>query len=887
MISKYPALISTLAGGSWIASERTLTSKYTALISKYPALISNMGIVNLDEELFDNYYAANDAYGDGSIVSKYPALISKYTALISAEDLAGGYVQLNNRIENSDGTITNKLNALISKYPALISKYTALISAENGDVDYESIFAVVADDEPLNGEVDDEGNDVMEIPTLYALNMITGLDVSTQDHLVYPGAFLNLVSNNFNAEYVPGTLTVLPATLTANTTDLTIPYGRVLTKDDIVSSFVGFAFDEPNQETVETVFPEADGGIPYYFIKEGGDGSEIEIENLKELGDYIIKIRDPQNYLIQYEGDSPGILTIEAAPLNFKPNDMIIKYGITPVINPDPDNNNVFTGFAYEDKEDVLNNADDEIPYYFVKVDGDGTRYTIGGDEKMGKGFYNVFVSDDPLDNYIIVSDPEGGILEVTEATLKFEPGSYEYKYGETPDIDPTSIKGFAYDESTAILEDDNGDIPYYFVKVDGDGTRYTIGGDLNMGKGVYNVFLYDLLENYNLDDLTSLGQLTVIPLGVDVQTTNLEKPYGYTLTSADLTTSFSAFAYDETIQDVFGNTELPYYIHDASDEFEIGSIVNVGVYFIKIQQVNENYIFNFNESDSAFNKFEVTKRALIATIEDLVISEGDTPDFTASFAGNIQEDPITSIFPNGISYYIVDEDNNERDFNEPGVFIIRIRDPQNYTIQYAREARLFIGAYANKKIRTYADCVSYNPDATDGLNYTVTFRYENENDNPVYVLDINKNYLTGDGDFEGILPTTFMPGSGTFKVRFDGNQLTWSLETFGSVNNSSVSSANNNGTGECEAKLDGAYIVYPNPVTSRDLYTLKIEQVVPEVSEVYLLNMYGAVVRDVQTFDGINKLISIDMNSGYPSGLYIVRIISENDVRTFNIIKQ
>ena len=69
------------------------------------------------------------------------------------------------------------------------------------------------------------------------------------------------------------------------------------------------------------------------------------------------------------------------------------------------------------------------------------------------------------------------------------------------------------------------------------------------------------------------------------------------------------------------------------------------------------------------------------------------------------------------------------------------------------------------------------------------------------------------------------------------------------------------------------------------------IEQNVPEVSTVYILDMYGRVLyADDDGFDGTNNKVDIDMSDGsdYPSGMmFIVRIVSLDQVRTYNIIKQ
>ncbi len=114
--------------------------------------------------------------------------------------------------------------------------------------------------------------------------MITGLEVTPagESHYVYPGAYLNDMSANFNITYVPGSLIIKQKALTVSTDNLVIPYGTDLTKDDLITTFDGWAFENEFQESVETVFADPDCvqeelaegeicpfEIPYYFVKVG------------------------------------------------------------------------------------------------------------------------------------------------------------------------------------------------------------------------------------------------------------------------------------------------------------------------------------------------------------------------------------------------------------------------------------------------------------------------------------------------------------------------------------------------------------------------------------------------------------------------------------------
>ena len=573
VVSKFKAvvsdydLVSLLDGGSWSASERTIQNKFKAVVS-------TMNIIDLDNEDFTNYIASREAFDSGDslpgIPNKFKAVVSKFKAVVSAEDLFAGDVDLG---------IENKFKAVVSKFKAVVSEedparpYSA----------YESVFAIIdAEDAPPEDGSDDE----RVISDMFALNMITGLEVTPPDttHYVYPGAFLNAMAANFNITYLPGSLTVLPKELTVSTDTLTITYGQLITKSDLTSSFDGWAFEGEYQESVATVFPEDDGGIPYYFIKEGGDGTELEIGDLKEPGDYLIKIRNPQNYTIAY-GNDHGILSIERKTLTVQINDVLINEG-------------------------------DVIP------------------------------------------------------------------------------------EITSIIE---------------------------------------------------------------------------------------GFVYDDTIE-----TVLP--------------------------------------------------------------------------------------------YYFVDNEGNEYSDGDIGVFNIKITEPQNYLIDYVRDAKLYINVLngGTRKIRTYLDCVEYD-NIPGNLDYKVVFRYENENFDTLYVLEGLDNNFSGPAQYEGQLPIAFLPGSGTFEVRFDGSQLLWSLTTFGSTHNTSVSSSSTAGSGKCDAKIDSVYEVYPNPVTGPE-YILTVQQNVTEVSQVKLLDIYGSTLFN-GSFDGIVQNIYINMLT-YPSGVYFVRISNSSSVKVFNIIK-
>lgn len=564
-----------------------------------------MNVVNLDNKNITNYIDARTNYDDGTT--------NKFQALVNAEDLFSGNVDLGD----------------VNKFQALVNKFQALVNTEDAArpyINYAKLFTIVdAEDAPPPDGSDNQ----RAISNIFSLNMITGLDVTigTDVHNIYPGAFLNSMAANFNITYAKGNLTVLHKALKVGTNNLTIPYGKILTNADLNTNFDGWAFEGVYQESVVTVFPN---GIPYYFVKVGGDSTELDINELKELGDYTIKIRDAKNYKITYDNASLNTLTIEAINLTFNPVALEINYGQTPPIDPQ------FTGFVYND--DVSTVFPDGIPYYFIN-------------------------------------------------------------------------------------------------------------------------------------------------------STNIE--------------------------------------------FEMDAIKEIGHYDIRIRNTNNNYIFDFD--DSSYNSFDVTKKDLNAVIDNLYIKEGDTPHFTSTMVGFVNNENVESVFPNGIPYYFVDQNGIEQTEIETGAYTIKIRDPKNYTIVYDSDANLFVNPSRHhaKKVKVYTECVTYNSTATNGLMYTVTYRYKNKNHDTIYVAKgVNNNLLgAGAGTSIGDLPTVFMPGSHTFTIQFNGEKLVWKLTTYGSSHKSSVSTHASSSSRKCKEESDDddddhsdnddnhsdsqkiKVIIYPNPI--------------------------------------------------------------------------
>ena len=856
LVSKFRALVSEydlsfLNGGSWSASERIIQNKFRALVSE-------MNVIDLDQDNFTDYIAAQADYDDGE-TSKFRALVSKFRALVSAEDLFSGNVELG---------LPDPNTGMPNKFRALVSKFRALVSSEDPErpyKEYANVFSIVdAEDAPPEDGTDDE----RAISEIYALNMITGIDVTSSyedRHYIYPGAFLNPMSANFNITYGTGRIIINPKGLNVQTENNTVAYGEPITESGLLekSTFDGWAFEGEFQESIETVFPD---GVPFYFVK---DNVEYELSQLKELGNYEIKIRNPKNYLVNSTWDDAyGTLTIKAKTLSFNPDSIAIKYGETPVVVPN------FGNFAYPEteNEEVLKDANGEIPYYFIK-DGDLVKYTINGMAKMGIGTYEIFIEDNQTDNYIVENNPNRGKLIISEAVLNVKTVALEIEYGDNINNSiNTEISGFAYDESIGSVFENT--IPYVFT----DGNNATFNMSQVKALGAYTIQL-TAPENYMINYDQDHGSLIIHPKELFPETEDYETPYGR-FNVSNLVTNFGGFAYNETEAEVFPNG-INYSFEKQGVYFSSNDKLGEGDYTIEIEGTQNYTINSYGVNHGTLSITPATLNVTIAPA-DIIVSQGDRVDFSFVFGSFAYNENQTMVFPNGIPYYFID-DNNYEYYNTdvPGSYYVKVSNTENYTI-VSNEAHLFVNpADDNKKIRIYADCVSYNKKAV-GLKYTVVYRYENDNDFPVYAMEGADNNLIGTA-YQGTLPTVFMPGSGTFEIRFDGNQLVWSLTTFDGTHKSSVSSSSTSGSGKCDAKLDGAYSIYPNPVIT----TLYVKQNVVENNvSVLVLNMYGHVIINAGGYSQPFSTKQIDM-SNLLTGIYILRIASDSEVRTYNILKE
>ena len=354
------------------------------------------------------------------------------------------------------------------------------------------------------------------------------------------------------------------------------------------------------------------------------------------------------------------------------------------------------------------------------------------------------------------------------------------------------------------------------------------------------------------------------------------------------------------------GNDYSPVFaILHADDDSETGGSVSTfysvnlitGLDVTPAPEVNYSYpgaLFaaigsNFNITYDS-STIIVNPATLLVETGDLIIDQGSIIDpslISTTIEGYKYDETQEDVFPEGIQYLFEDANGVAYSPGATGVYFIKIMEPQNYEVQYNQIGALYVNPTGNnlRKIRTYLDCVEENFSDPDGLFYIAHYRYENPNDETIYIAEGSENQLTGPAQYIGELPFIFLPGQGTFQIRFDGNTLKWELTSRNSTHKSSTTSNANANSNKCNSGIEGtgsSFILYPNPVSG----LLYIDQNILEVITLDIFDFYGILYLNT-SLDGRNGPITHEINmAGYPDGMYFIRITTKDDVNVYTVVK-
>ncbi|WP_224490667.1 S8 family serine peptidase [Robertkochia flava] len=259
-------ILSLLNNNAWMVSENTIQNRFRTVLN-------GMDVIDLEMDHFEDYINATDP-----VTNRFRTVLNRFRTVLNGQDFFDGLADV------EDPSITNRFR-------------TVLNETSFGDEDDDGIYAktfTIIDETDLSTDSEDRA-----VQKLYALNLITGLGVTTTEegrHYTYPGVLLHPIATNFNVIYDLSRLVMNPATLSVTTGDLIVEQGSQIDPAQIEYSIAGYEYGEAEAD----VFPN---GVEFTFA----DASGMTYEQ-GDFGVFYISIEAPQNYLI--ENTSPGVLYV-------------------------------------------------------------------------------------------------------------------------------------------------------------------------------------------------------------------------------------------------------------------------------------------------------------------------------------------------------------------------------------------------------------------------------------------------------------------------------------------------------------------------------------------------------------------------------------------------
>ncbi|MCK5701145.1 MAG: T9SS type A sorting domain-containing protein, partial [Cyclobacteriaceae bacterium] len=205
------------------------------------------------------------------------------------------------------------------------------------------------------------------------------------------------------------------------------------------------------------------------------------------------------------------------------------------------------------------------------------------------------------------------------------------------------------------------------------------------------------------------------------------------------------------------------------------------------------------------------------------------------------------------------------------------------------------------RKIKVFCDCIDEVSGDPDGLNYVAHFYYENPNDESLYILNGEENFIAGESVYKGLLPEIFHAGIGHVNIKFDGSKIVWNLESFDRNRKTSSTTSASSNTKKCNlegssARISGSDITkdnilgdisinsYPNPV-SDNLY-IELSNLDVSIIDIHLIDIQGKLYDVKFKRNKSGNQLEVDMRH-LNSGLYLLRMELDQKQEIIRVIKK
>jgi hypothetical protein len=314
---------------------------------------------------------------------------------------------------------------------------------------------------------------------------------------------------------------------------------------------------------------------------------------------------------------------------------------------------------------------------------------------------------------------------------------------------------------------------------------------------------------------------------------------------------------------------------------------VNAASYQV-VATVND---LNFTGSNTS--TFVIKKAAATVKADDKVIKQCDAlPKYTATYSGFINGENSSAV--TSLSFSL-----SPAYKGAAGVYqIIPAAAAANYSFNPVN-GTLYVNPFGSgaRNIKITLTCITQIAPDANGFTYIANFKYENPNATAVYVPVGTNNLVTSTGKFENKLqPVVFLPGTGTWQARFDGNKITWSVRTWYGTCLTLSSAYATSTSAKCTKSYEvdnteelvssvkpGEPIAYPNPTTDKVYITVGNRTVLEK--GVLISDFTGKIVSaKISNTEG--PLMEIDL-TGLKPGVYFIRLNFEQEQKLFRIIKK
>ncbi|MDF1573539.1 MAG: MBG domain-containing protein, partial [Bacteroidales bacterium] len=427
--------------------------------------------------------------------------------------------------------------------------------------------------------------------------------------------------------------------------------------------------------------------------------------------------------------------------------------------------------------------------------------------------------------------------------------------------------------ETTQVFDGNDKKIVYNTIP---EGLRCGVSYDGNevppVNTGTYEVKSWIIDPNYT-GSVT--GILTVLPAEITVTADDKSKTYGDPDPEFTFTVTSGSLVNGDQINGMMNR--------DPGED--------AGQYMISKGTLGagENYTIQFTPGT-----LQIDQAELSVTSGTYWIYEGDAlPDISFTFDSFVNGDNESAIFGTNRPYYLLTPEYAGLE----GVYTVALPAIQNYSIAWPEEVKLYVNPNGpgTKAIMPSLLCIEDLVDDPDGFTYLAHFKYENKNEEVVYVPVGENNRLIAEGEyFVEKIPEVFFPGEGFFDVLFDGEKLIWEVSSRDEGHPSSVASEASWNSSRCSSQLKSLGVtggleeeehefgVYPNPADERLFVQLGGLEVSGEVT---IIDFKGKIHAVPQRKTG-DDAFEIDICS-FASGFYILRLRSGKNYHHVHFIKR